>query len=120
MLNQAADTLSCHPRSNDDDFSGNESDEYNTILYAMVCNDLTNIIKDEKLPLDIKRTIQCIPWCKNSYQNQKKNKLHCKMVDILSKASTGMTKEAMEEDIDISKTICYLKSGKKGWVKICV
>ena len=35
------------------------------------------------------------------------------MVDILSKVTLGMIKEAQEEDVDISKTIHYVKSGKK-------
>ena len=35
------------------------------------------------------------------------------MVDVLSKVTPGMMKEAQEEDVDISKTICYVKSGKK-------
>ena len=39
--------------------------------------------------------------------------VHSKMVDILSKVPPGMLKEAQEEDIGISKTICYVKSGRK-------
>ena len=35
------------------------------------------------------------------------------MVDVLSKVTPGMIKDAQEEDIDISKTICYVRSGKK-------
>ena len=35
------------------------------------------------------------------------------MVDVLSKVTSGMMKEAQEEDVDISKTTCYVKSGKK-------
>ena len=38
---------------------------------------------------------------------------HSKMVGILSKVTPGMMKEAQEEDIDISKTVCYVKSGNK-------
>ena len=37
-----------------------------------------------------------------------KNSVHSEIVDILSKV-----KDAQEEDIIISKTICYVKSGKK-------
>ena len=39
--------------------------------------------------------------------------VHGKMVDILSKVTPGMMKEAQEEDIDISKTIHYVSSGMK-------
>ena len=35
------------------------------------------------------------------------------MVDILSKVTPWMMKEAQEENIDISKIICYIKSDKK-------
>ena len=35
------------------------------------------------------------------------------MVDILSKVTPGMMREAQEEDIDISKTIHYVKFSKK-------
>ena len=35
------------------------------------------------------------------------------MVDILSKVTPGIMKEAQEEDINISKTIHYVKYGKK-------
>ena len=39
--------------------------------------------------------------------------MHSEMVDILSRVTPSMMKEAQEEDVDISKTICYVKSGKK-------
>ena len=35
------------------------------------------------------------------------------MVDVLHRVTPHMMKEAQEEDVDISKTICYVKSGKK-------
>ena len=35
------------------------------------------------------------------------------MVDVLSRFTPGMMKEAQEEGDDISKTICYGKSGRK-------
>ena len=35
------------------------------------------------------------------------------MVDVLSKVTPGMMKENQEEDVDISKTMHYVKSGKK-------
>ena len=42
-----------------------------------------------------------------------KIKVHSKIVDILRKVTAGMMKDAQEEDIDISKTICHVKSDKK-------
>ena len=35
------------------------------------------------------------------------------MVDILSKVTPGIMKKVQEKEIDICKTICYVKSGKK-------
>ena len=39
--------------------------------------------------------------------------VNTEMVDILSKVIPGMMNEAQEEDIDTSKTLHYVKSGKK-------
>ena len=40
--------------------------------------------------------------------------MHSEMVDVLNKVTPVMMKDAQqEEDIDISKTICYVKSCKK-------
>ena len=38
---------------------------------------------------------------------------HSEMVDVLSRVKPSMMKEAQEEDVNISKTICYVKSGRK-------
>ena len=35
------------------------------------------------------------------------------MMDILSRVTLSMMKKAQEEDVDISKMMCYVKSGKK-------
>ena len=45
--------------------------------------------------------------------DSKKICVHSKMVDILSRVTPSMMKDAQEEDIDISKMICYVKYGKK-------
>ena len=84
---------------------------YETISYAVVCDDLCEVIKGEKLLLEIKRAVQTeinkqAPDCE-------KINVHSKMVDVLSRVTTSMMKEAEEEDVDISKMICYVKSGKK-------
>ena len=39
--------------------------------------------------------------------------MHSEMVDVLSRVTLSMMKEAQEEDVDISKTMHYVKSGKK-------
>ena len=38
---------------------------------------------------------------------------HSEMVDDLSRVTPSMMKEAQEEDVNISKTIPYVKSGRK-------
>ena len=38
--------------------------------------------------------------------------MHSGMVDVLSRVTPSMKKEPQEEDIDISKMICYVKPGK--------
>ena len=70
----------------------------------MMCNDLSEVIKGEKLPLEIKRAVQAeiiqqVPDCGNI-------KVHSEMVDVLSKVTPGMMKEPQDEDVDISKTVC--------------
>ena len=102
-LNQAADTLSHHPMTNSEILSNTESDEHETISYAVMCDDLSEVIKGEKLPLDLKRAVP----------DSRKINVHSGMVDVLSRVTPSMMKEAQEEDIDISKAIPYVKSGKK-------
>ena len=64
-----------------------------------------------KLPLEIKREVQA--EITKQVPDSRKISAHSEMVDILSKVTPGMMKEAQEEVIDISKTIHYVKSGKK-------
>ena len=54
-LNQAADALSHHPKTENENFSDSGSDRYETISYTVICNDLSEVIKEEKLPLEIKK-----------------------------------------------------------------
>ena len=49
-LNQAADTLSHRPKNEDENFSDSESGGYKTILYTVICNDLSKVIKGENYP----------------------------------------------------------------------
>ena len=53
--NKAADGLHCHPKSNADSSSNVKSEEYETILYEIVSEDLTSVINGIKLPIDIHR-----------------------------------------------------------------
>ena len=109
-LNQAADTLSHCPTTDIEILSDTESDGYETISYTVMCDDLSEVIKREKLPLDLKRAVQ-IEISQQAPDSGKVN-AHSEMVDILSRVTPSMMKEAQEEDVDISKTICYVKFGK--------
>ena len=57
-LNQEVGTLSHHPLTNYENPSDAESEEYETVLYTVVCDDLTSIIKDIKLPWNVRHRIQ--------------------------------------------------------------
>ena len=57
-MNQAADALSHCPMTDNEILSDSESDRYKTISYAVMCNDLSEIIKGGKLPLELKRAVQ--------------------------------------------------------------
>ena len=46
----------------------------------------------------------------------KKIRAHNEMVDVLSRVTQSMMKEAQEEDVDVSKTIHYVKSGRNPMV----
>ena len=77
----------------------------------MVCSYLCEVIKGEKLPLEIKRAVQT-EITKQVPDNEKIN-MHSEMVHVLSRLTQSMMKQAPEEDVDISEMICYVKSGRK-------
>ena len=108
--NQVADALSHCPMT-DEILSDTESDGYETISYAVMCDDLSEVIEGEKLPLDLKRAVQV--EIDQQAPDSRKINVHSGMVDVLSRVTPSMMKEAQEEDIDISKTMRYVKSGEK-------
>ena len=112
-LNQAADAVSHRPKTENDNSRDSGSEEYESILYAVVCDDLCEIIMDEKLPLDIIRALEMEMTKQEQLLDSEKIGVHSEMEDILSKITPGMMKEAYVEDVDISKTISEVKSGKK-------
>ena len=91
--------------------SDTDSDGYETISYAVMCDNLGEVIKGEKLPLDLKRAVQM--EISQQAPDSGKISVHSEMVDVLSRVTPSMMKEAQEEDVDISKTMCYVKSDKK-------
>ena len=109
--NQAADALSHRPKSENENFSDCESDGYETISYTVICDDLSEVIKGEKLPLEIKRAVQA--EITQQAPDSEKISAHSKIVDVLNRVTPSMMKEAQEEDVDISKAICYVKFSRK-------
>ena len=99
--NQAADTLSHCPTTDSEILSNTEGDEYEPISYAVMCDDLSEVIKGEKLPLDLKKAVQM--EISQQVPDSGKINVHSEMVDILSRVTLNMMKEAQEEDVDISK-----------------
>ena len=76
-----------------------------------MCDDLSKVIKGERLPLDLKGAVQ-IEISQQAPDSGNIN-AHSEMVDVLSRVTPSMMKEAQEEDVDISKTICYVKFSRK-------
>ena len=58
-VNQAADALSHCPKTEGENFIDSESDRYETILYTVICDDLSKVIEGEKLPLELKESSAC-------------------------------------------------------------
>ena len=72
-LNQAADALNHHPKTENESFSNCESDRYKTISYAVVGNDPSEVIKGEKLPLELKEQFR---WKSQSKHQIVKKSMH--------------------------------------------
>ena len=49
-MNKAVDTLSHHPSDSEEMDSNPESEEYETSLYAIECEELEEILDGEKIP----------------------------------------------------------------------
>ena len=89
------------PTTDNEILNDTESDGYETISYTVMCDDLSEVIKGEKFPLDLKRAVQI--EISQQVPDSGKINVHSEMVDILSRVTPSMMKEAQEEDIDISK-----------------
>ena len=107
-LNQVADALSCHPRSNIDVSSDKGSKEE----YEIVSDDLSDVIDGIKIPWELKNEIQ-----RSIHEEPERDNDNIQgigiMVDVLSKVSPEIMKQAQEEDLEISKVMCYVKLGKR-------
>ena len=106
--NKAADTLSCHPYVPEEMDSDSDSEEYETISYAMVCEELEEIIDEEKLPIECKVAIQN----KENKLDQQELELHSGVTEFLSKVSLS---EMIAQQVDhtIGQIVQWVKAGNK-------
>ena len=111
--NQAANALSCCPKSSVDMSSdGGSEEEYETITYEVISDDLTELIHGIKMPIELKNEIQ-----KNIHEEPKRESDNIQgtstMVNVLSKVSPEMMRQAQEEYLEISKVRCYVMLARK-------
>ena len=111
--NKAADALSCHPNDSEEMDRNPESEEYDTILYAIECGELEEILDWEKIPQECKVAIQD----KEDKPAPQELELHSSVIDILSNMSTLEMKEAQQTDPTISQVVQWVKAGHKP--KLC-
>ena len=97
-LNKAADALSCHPNNSEGMDSNPESEEYETISYAIECEELEEILDGEKIPWECKVAIQD----KEDKPAPQELDLHSSAIEVLSKVPTSEMKEAQQADPTIS------------------
>ena len=107
--NQAADALSCHPNSSVDMSSDRGSEEeYETISYEVISNDLTEVIDGIKIPIDLKNEIQ-----KSIHEEPKGESVNIQGTSAKVDVSPEMMRQAQEEDLEISKVRCYVMLTRK-------
>ena len=108
MSNKIVDTLSHCPFAPSEMESKSESEEYKTISYATVCEELENILNGEILPIQCKVAIQ-----ERTKPVEQDMELHTNVTEVLSKVSPSEMKEAHQSDPTISQVVQYIKAGKK-------
>ena len=111
--NQVADALIQHPKSSVDISSDRGSkEEYKTISYKVVSDDLNEVIDGIKIPIELKNEIQ-----RSMHEKPEGDSDNIPgtrgMIDVLSKVSPEMMRQAQEEDLEISKVRCYVMLARK-------
>ena len=87
--------------------SNPESEEYETISYAIECEELEEILDREKIPRECKVAIQD----KEDKPAPQELELHSSAIEVLSKVSTSEMKEAQQADPTISQVVQWVKAG---------
>ena len=87
-------------------------EEYETISYEVISDDLTELIDGIKIPIELKKEIQ-----RSIHEEPKRESDNIQgtstMVDVLSKVSPEMMRQAQEEDLEIGKVRCYVMLARK-------
>ena len=107
--NKAADALSNCPNDSEEMDSNLEPEEYETISYAIECEELEEIVDGEKIPQECKVAIQG----KEDKPAPQQLELHSSAIEVLSKVSTSEMKEAQQADPTISQVVGWVKAGNK-------
>ena len=87
-------------------------EEYETIPYEVISDDLTELIDGIKIPIELKKEIQ-----RSIHEEPKRESDNIQgtsaVVDVLSKVSPEMMRQAQEEDLEIGKVRCYVMLARK-------
>ena len=109
QLNKVVGALSHHPYDSEQVDSNPESEEYETISYAIECKELGEILDGEKIPQECKVTIQD----KEDKPAPTELELHSSVIEVLSKVSTSEMREAQQADPTIGQAVQWVKAGNK-------
>ena len=99
--NKTADTLSCHPFVQEEMDSASDSEEYETILYTILYEELEDNINGEILPIECKVAIQ-----EKHHEPAKQDLgLHYSVAKILGKVSPSEMKDVQQDDPTIGQVV---------------
>ena len=108
-LNKAVDTLSHHTYVSEEVNSDSGSEEYETISYAVVCEELEELLDGEKIPWECKVSVQN----KEDKTAQQELEVHTDVIKVLSKGSPLEMIEAQQADPTIGQVVQWVKAGNK-------
>ena len=112
--NKTADPLHHHQQTYDSSYSSfAESEEYNTVSYATICEDVTDIVSWVKLSIELMQELINWSTCSNNTSVTRDSVVLDNMVGILGKTMPDDMKGIQEEDPDISEVIMFVKAGRK-------
>ena len=99
--NKAVDILSHHSYDSKEVDSNPDSEEYETISYAIECEELEEILDEEKISQECKVAIQD----KEDKPAQQEQELQSNVVKVLSKVSPSYMIEAQQADSTIGQVV---------------